>query len=200
VELNLVGVVSRLRSEQHAGQQVREFVVTTRDGVLVPVELRGDRIAGLLGDGDRVKFAVPKGFMDAEDRTQRPLKLVNVTTGGVVTVFRTGLLQHAARAGLTTLGDAWKAAVAVLVGALLVYFGLNETQPAVGIAPPPPEPTDVSVLVWLLAGSLPVILLVGSFTVYRQWRWRGGPLPVWRLVTIWMVTWALLIGVWAISR
>lgn len=198
IKLDLVGVVSRLQSTEHAGQQVREFVVTTPDGLLVPVELRGDRISGVLGDGDEVKIAVPDKFMDAEDRTQRPLKLVNATTGGVVTVFRAGLLQHAARAGMKTLGDAWKALIAGLIGALLVFFGVKKKQ-AQGIAPAP-EQWDVSVLVWLLIGSLPVIALIGYFTVYRPWRWRGGSLPIWRLVDIWLGTWVVLILVWSVQR
>ena len=198
--MNLVGVVSRLQSEQHAGQQVRGFVVTTPDGVLVPVELRGDRISGVLGDGDRVKIAVPEGLMDAEDRMQRPLKLVNVTTGGVVTVYRAGLLQHAARASLKTIGDAWTAVIGALAGALLMYLGLKEERgPGLGIAPLP-EQWDVSVLVWLLVGSLPVIAVIGYFTVYRPWRWRGGPLPVWRLVGIWMLICVWLIAIWGWQR
>ena len=200
LELNLVGMVGRLRSEQHGGQQVREFVVTTSEGVVVPVELRGERISGVLGNGDRVKIAVPEAFMDAEDRTQRPLKLRNVTTGGVVVVFRDGLLRHAARAGLKTLGEAWKTAVGVLVGGLLVYLGVNEKQGVgLGIAPMP-EQWDASVLVWLLVGSLPVIALIGYFAVYRPWRWRGGPLPVWRLANIWVFTWAFCVLLWAWQR
>jgi hypothetical protein len=179
--LGLVGVVDGFSAGEQAGAQVRQFLVVPDDGMPVPVELRGDTISGVLAEGHRVALAVSPGFDEQGDRTQRPLRLRNLSTGGDVVVGRSGLKKKALAAGLFSLKEITKAVLTALIALGLVSLGLQQAQ-GIGDSEAPTLGGSALVvveIVWVLLSAL-----IFYFTTFRRWRWEGGALRVWRFISL----------------
>jgi hypothetical protein len=191
--LDLVGVVTSYTAGEQAGAQVRQFVVAPKEGRPVPVELRGETVSGVIADGHCVALAVPRDLDKLEDRTQRPLRLKNLTTGGVVTVTRPGLLRQALGVGFFSAKEIWKGVLSALVGAGVVVVGFNQSQDA-SVAPA--AETGAGTLVILELAWLAFSALVFFFTTYRRWRWEGGPLRIWTFLSLALVGGLVILGLW----
>jgi hypothetical protein len=175
--LNLEGVVSGLVPSEQRGEHVWQFILEPTRGNPVPVELRGEKIYGVIKDGHRLALAAPTDLDQLEDTTLYPLRLKNLSTRGFVKVVRPGFGRKAIRLGIGTISEAWKTVVGALVGAALVAIGLKAGVDAVIVG----GGLSVTALVvmeflWLLVAS------VSFGLVYRRWRWEGGQFPTRRLI------------------
>jgi hypothetical protein len=194
--LGLVGVVESYTASEQAGAQVRQFVVATKEGRPVPVELRGQTISGVIAEGHRVALAAPPDLDEQDDRTQRPLRLKNLTTGGTVVVMRPGLLRRALGLGFFSAKEALSALIGALVAATLVVFGLDQGGSGdAGFDAPPPEP-GVGTLVVLELIWLVIVAVLFYFASYRRWRWRGGRLGVWGYLGLALFGGLVIFGLW----
>jgi hypothetical protein len=109
------GTVARLRVDEAAGAAVVRFVLHSDDGSRRPVEMRGERLSGLIEEGDRVRIEERTGRIP-NDATLRPSTLYNVSTGGAVELERPTRTTRVRRAvGLHAI---WTAAVGGVVGSV----------------------------------------------------------------------------------
>jgi hypothetical protein len=193
--LDLVGVVTTFTTGEQGGAQVRQFLVQPEEGMPVPVELRGQSISGVLAEGHTVALAVPPDLDTLEDRTQRPTKLKNLTTGGIVTVTQPGLVQAALGAGFFSLKEIVKAVIGGIVPAALVVIGLTQvSEGETGVAPPD-EPDATAYIVGYLI-YLGICAAGFYLFVYRRWRWKGGPLRIWLLIGPALFGALVALGLW----
>jgi hypothetical protein len=109
------GTVARLRVDEAAGAAVVRFVLLGDDDSRRPVEMRGERLSGLIEEGDRVRIE-ERTERIPNDATLRPSTLSNVTTGGAVELERPNRTTRVRRAvGLHAI---WTAAVGGVVGSV----------------------------------------------------------------------------------
>ena len=191
--LDLEGTVSEYTATVQGGEQVVQFVLA-RDGAdPLAVEMRGTELHGVLRAGHRVALVAPADVDKLDDRTLRPLKLKNLTTGGVVSVTRPNLRRRALRAGTFSFREVWKdlltifvtAAVAAVLGKSL--SGSSRVQPTA--AP------NWAALAVIEAGWF-ALWFVSAYFDYRNWRWHGGALPLLRFVTVGLSGGIVIAGGW----
>jgi hypothetical protein len=190
-KLTLEGAVSGLTTGEQAGEQIVQFVVQPGEGLPVPVVLRGNVITGPLADGDRVALIAPWKHDDLEDRTLRPLKFRNLTTGGVVSVERQGLRQIALRAGIAALREAWLKVIGFAVVGAALTLGVK-----VGTGAVVEEGTRTVERFLFFQGFALAIAFILIAWAYRRWRWEGGPLPVVTAVVALVIFSILGAGLW----
>jgi hypothetical protein len=145
VAVGVEGTVSRLRLESEGENEVvLRFVLGADSGRAFPVEMQGERLRGVLNEGDRVSVPSAELGARAADATLRPRAITNLTTGGAVEMWRPGLLRRAARAaGLRELRNA---AISASVGGVIALvssqlFASGEPT-AVNGEEPSPVPTQ----------------------------------------------------------
>ena len=171
------GTVTRLRIEvEGAGAVVVRFVLDGDDGERTPVEMRGERVLGVLDEGDRVAIDA-QATRDRHDTTLRPLTLTNVTTGGTVELERPSWITRAGRA--VGVREIRSAAISAGVGGLIaVYVAqlFTESGAPQGIDR---VPTEDEVSVTAVALTLLLVFAVVAtlwLLVRRRLPWR---LPKW---------------------
>jgi len=112
--------VTRLRVEvEGADAVVVRFLLQGDDGAKRPVEMRGERLLGLLDEGDRVVIAA-EAEGTREDATLRPSTLTNLSTGGAVELERPTLVTRVSRA--VGLREIRSTAISAGVGGLIAVF------------------------------------------------------------------------------
>ena len=182
------GVVERLRDEAEGERRrVVRFVLRVPDGRLHAVEMRGERLDGVLNDGDSV--AVSEASR-AADGTLRPGSVRNMSTGSLVAMSTRPFHRRLLGVGLS---DIWKATVSAVVGAAVgLAFTLTR-----GAAPPqsggPVEPTHDSLWPDLLL-PIGVFLVLIALVALRRWR-SGRWSPVLIGLTLGLTAGALLIAI-----
>lgn len=183
--------MSNYAASDQEGERVLQFVVRPDNGRPIPVELRGKRISGLIADDHRVALVGPADLDTRDDRTLHPLKLKNLTTGGVVTVYRDRLPRKVLRVGLATLVEGWKSVIAAVVGALAVAVGLKGATKAVVN-----NPRTVGGLLITEAVCLALAGVAAYLLLYRRWRWQGGRFPLVSMVNGLIVTTIFAAALW----
>jgi hypothetical protein len=73
------GIASAITTSSEGGKTVWRFRLDTGGGVLIPVEIRGDKIRGSLGAGDKVE--VLTRFKDKSREGVQSRHILNLTTG-----------------------------------------------------------------------------------------------------------------------
>lgn len=158
------GVARRVRTDNEGGGCVLRFVVETEDAGLVPVEMRGREVLGVLDDGDRVSF--DRG---SSSGTARPQRVANLSTNAEVEVSVPGRLgRWSGAVGLRDVRTALiSALVTATVGALTNAFESNNTPSA---TPAPGKESHPSHAVWWVVAGAIAISLVGLALVVRRRR------------------------------
>jgi hypothetical protein len=171
------GTVRRLALADEGRSRVLRFVLETDSGELLAVEMRGDELRGVLGEGDRVRLP---GAAAGADGTSRPRSLANLTTGARVEMRRTHRALRSARAlGAQVVAAAVGAIVSASIALGFSLFSAAEdpgsSRPGVNPLPPPPPRDDLS---WWEVGVVvalaAVLLAVGLHAVRgrsRRLRW-----------------------------
>src|SRR5881397_3091601 len=109
------GTVGALKIEEEGGSRVLRFLVQPDEGAPVPIEMRGEQLRGVLIEGHRVDIRFAGRSLDRGDATLRPRELRNLTTNGVVCMWRPGWLRSAVR--MMSPGEFRSAAISAVVGA-----------------------------------------------------------------------------------
>jgi hypothetical protein len=91
------GTVENLRNEQEGNERVLRFVMRA-EGRAIPVEMRGEKLLGVLNEGDCVVVNPPSTSVRDQDETLRPRMIQNVTTSGTVELWRPGSRDRVIRA------------------------------------------------------------------------------------------------------
>jgi hypothetical protein len=139
-------------------------VVETEEGGLVPVEMRGREVLGVLDDGDRVAVdrASPTG-------TARPRRVENLTTNAAVEVSVPRRLDR--WSGAVGLRDVRTALISALVtatvGALTNAFESKSTPSA---TPAPGKQSHPSHAVWWVVAGAIAIAVIGLALLLRRRR------------------------------
>jgi hypothetical protein len=197
--LDLEGAVSSRETSEQDGEHVLQFVVTTADAESVAVELRGEKLYGVVADGHRVALVLPKDFGRQEDRTLRPLRLKNLTTGGVVSAYSAGLGKRALRAGLSTAKEGWMTLVGLVVTAIVtaVLVSIGVQTQGVGVEGGSDSGPERTVATLLVIQAISLAISGGvAYIAYRRWRWEGGSFPVWWVVRDVVIGLIIGFGVW----
>jgi hypothetical protein len=161
------GVARRVRIDDEAGGCVLRFVVDTGEGGLVPVEMRGREVLGVLDDGDRVAFDRASWATG----TARPERVVNLSTNADVEVSVPGRLDRLS--GVVGLRDLRTAVISALVtatvGAIAKAFQAGGKPP--GAAPGQGERSQPSHAVWWVLIAAIAVGLIGLALLWRRRRW-----------------------------
>lgn len=163
------GVARRVRIDDEAGGCVLRFVVETDEGSLVPVEMRGREVLGVLDDGDRVAF--DRG--SPSTGTARPQRVANLSTNAEVEVSVPGRLRR--WSGVVGLRDVRTALISALVtatvGALTNVFESNAPPSAGPGGQKQPEPSHA--WWWVVFAAAIAVALIGLALLSE--RRRAGP-------------------------
>src|SRR5262245_23103656 len=166
------GTVTDLQVEQAPGKVVVRFLLRLDDGSPVAVEMRGEDLRGLLSNGHRVAVPPAGPGRASDDATLRAARIKNLTTGGVVELWRPGLFRRATRAlapcevRSAVISAGVGGSIAVALSALFRSGGGGGGSPAptgtITLPGPPPPPTgaggsDRDVLVASLIGALALL-------------------------------------------
>jgi hypothetical protein len=167
--------VRNLRESPEGKGRVLRCVLSTVDGRAYPVEMRGDELRGVIDEGDRVAVALEAVSGRRDDPTLRPREIRNLTTGGVVEMWRADLLHRALRALpiSAVLTAAVSAAVGAAVGAGLA--GALGDEGGQGIAPPPQDQGDDTLVIAGLVAAGLLALGAAAIALVRvtSRRWIG---------------------------
>jgi hypothetical protein len=149
------GVARRVRIDNEGAGCVLRFVVETDEGGLVPVEMRGREVLGVLDDGDRVRF----DRAPSAAGTARPRRVANLSTNAEVEVPVPGRLDR--WSGVVGLRDVRTALISALVtatvGAFTNAFESGEPTSAQPNSGKRPEPSHA--LWWVLAAAIVIALV-----------------------------------------
>ena len=148
------GTVTRLRVEaEGADAVVVRFVLAGDEGERTPVEMRGERVLGVLDEGDHVIVAEEEAG-DRHDATLRPSTITNVTTGGTVELERPTRMTRAGRAiGLREIKNTAISAGVGGVIAVVIAQALSTSEATQGgVAPGPEDEASVAAVVLALSG------------------------------------------------
>ena len=133
--MDLSGTVKSVRIDQEKHGMVLRVVVESEDGLL-PIQMRGRSIDGILEPGDQV--ALRKADKRGRDGVIRPKEINNQTTNSIVRVTRRRLIARFSSFVLsivvsvgTTVGSK------VLVDVILNMSGAKSTAPALRSYPAP---------------------------------------------------------------
>ena len=162
------GVARRVRIDNEGAGCVLRFVVETHDGDLVPVEMRGREVLGVLDDGDRVSF----DRASSATGTARPQSIANLSTNAEVEVSVPGRLDR--WSGVVGLRDVRTELISALVTATVGAFtNAFEAGRSPNAAPGPAERSEPSdALWWVVAGAI-AIAVVGVVLLWRRRRARA---------------------------
>ena len=164
------GVARLVRKETEGSSTVLRFRLDRADGILIPIELRGDDIRGDLESGDKVEIFIKE--KDADDTAIRLKRILNLSTGYNVQVLDR---SRSGRIGSFVSENASTAAIAALVTAgvsfLLTHLGgTRHNQSPIGARP-------IFALsngqVWALYAALAVLFNVAVFIIL-YWQLRHG--------------------------
>jgi hypothetical protein len=138
--------------------------------------MRGDELRGVIDEGDRVAVALETAGGRRDDPTLPPREIRNLTTGGVVEMWRAHVLRRALRAlpVSAVLTAAVSAAVGAAVGAGLAG-ALGDEGGGQGVAPPTPDQEDDTLVIAGLVAAGLLALCAAAFAVVRvvSRRWIG---------------------------
>ena len=126
------GTATAVRVDVEGSRSVLRFVLRVDDDRIVPVEMRGDEVRGVLTEGDRVAI---DGFRPGE--TLRPTSIDDLTTASPVEVWApTGIGRLLAHGELRTA-----ALSAVVTSGIGLAVGWLQSEPSSGAGPGPIAPT-----------------------------------------------------------
>jgi hypothetical protein len=169
------GTVTRLRVEvESAGAVVVRFVLASDDGDRRPVEMRGERVLGVIDEGDRIAIAEARD--DRPDTTLRPSTVTNLTTGGTVELEQPSRMRRAGRA--IGVREIRSAAISAGVGGLIAVVVaqlFDDSGPPQGIDVAPEDEPSLAAVILVLVGVF--ALLAGLWLLVR--RRLPGRLPKW---------------------
>jgi hypothetical protein len=176
------GLVTRRTIGSEGPDVVLRFVISSGEGEITPVEMRGRRLLGLLDDGDHVSIADEMTIL-GPDGIWRPRYIENRTTGSTVEAWRPPRFADPLRLLLTSImSAAVGAVVSAFIGSILVLRQSSEPSPASpgpGIDPggplnPAAPETDDRVLITIIL-VLGAGVLVSLLLFYLVWirRRRG---------------------------
>jgi hypothetical protein len=150
-------------------RSVLRFVLRVDDDRIVPVEMRGDEVRGVLTEGDRVAI---DGFRPGE--TLRPTSIDDLTTASPVEVWApTGIGRLLAHGELRTA-----ALSAVVTSGIGLAVGWFQSEPSSGAGPgpiaptPPPDEGGPGAWPFVAGGAATLVFLVGLTVVLRRLRRR----------------------------
>jgi hypothetical protein len=181
--LSREGTVARLRLDQEGATNiVMRFVLNQDDGESRPVEMRGEQLRGVINAGDRVAVSEERSVGEAQDATLRPSSIRNLSTSGVVEMWRPRRSARVIRA--IGLGEVRSSAISAAVGGVIaVAIGSVFTED--GAQAPPPgelpsgssEPSIVGLLV-----VLSIVFVFASVVWLSVRRITSRRLPKWSVV------------------
>jgi hypothetical protein len=137
--------------------------------------MRGDELRGVIDEGNRVAVALETAGGRRDDPTLRPREIRNLTTGGVVEMWRAHVLRRALRA--LPISAVLTAAVSAAVGAAVGagFASALGDEGGQGVAPPTPDQEDDTLVnAGLVAAGL-LALCAAAIAVVRvvSRRWIG---------------------------
>ena len=158
------GVARRVRIDNEGAGCVLRFVVETDEGGLVPVEMRGREVLGVLDDGDRVRFDRAPSAVG----TARPRRVANLSTNAEVEVTVPGRLDR--WSGVVGLRDVRTALISALVTATVGAFTNAFRGRPTNAQPTPGERSEPSHALWWALAAAIAIALVGLVLLWRNRR------------------------------
>lgn len=188
LERSWEGTVRRLTSTDEGGHRVVRFVLETEARSL-PVEMRGDELRGVLGEGDQVRLA------DAPVRNGTVLAthVDNVTTGARVEMWRPSSRVRMARLGLALAKTAATAVVTGLVGVLIGAIFVARKSGAQGPHGGEPGTSDGDVVAFAVIFGLSLAVALAALYLWHRSRGRKAPVALLIGAAIGAVAAALLV-------
>jgi hypothetical protein len=122
------GTVRSLRSDLEGRDVVLRFVLESSQGVRLPVEMRGNRIWGVLEAGDSVRFNMEGRDLRDVDGVARPKRVENLSTDSVVQVPGSSQVKK-----VLELGTGFAASVLAGIVSTSLLASLWPSPPVVGL-------------------------------------------------------------------
>jgi hypothetical protein len=130
------GVVESMRVDQEGGSVVLRFVLQTDGEARIPVEMRGQKVSGVLRDGDRVRLSVEGKSVRGSDGVARPAKLTNLSTNSVVSVPGGGMVGGMVSLVVSVVVSALSGILSAVLIALITGSTLSSSAAPEGSAVP----------------------------------------------------------------
>jgi hypothetical protein len=121
---NAQGAVEGMRIQQEGSSVVLRFVLRCYGGERIPIEMRGEKVLGVLHDGDHVQMSARGRRVRGREGVARPERLSNVSTQSSVRVARRGVVKRMS-ASVFGLGMGLGTSVAVSAVSGLIVFALT---------------------------------------------------------------------------
>ena len=88
----VTGIVQNVRIDQEGGSIVLRFTAQTDDDERIPVEMRGEKMLGVLEPGDQVAIVARK----TRDKygVMHPTRVENLTTKSIVRLKKPGIIKR----------------------------------------------------------------------------------------------------------
>ena len=195
------GIASRVRRDQEGSTTVLRFIVTAEDGTRAAVEMRGEKIRGLLDEGDRVVLVL-ESYGRPAGGVHSPLSVENRTTGSVVTAWRASLPKRATKPLLTTLGTAVISSAVTFCFGLVTGGGSDPGRPVTGGGNGAVDGESTDWFPFAFPGAILGILAISAllwvvwFGIFSRRRRRLGR-PIWSVAPGLVL--GVTIGVWAFA-
>jgi hypothetical protein len=158
--LPLEGKVGKLRFEREGSNRVvMRFVLHGDGGETRPVEMRGEELRGVIDEGDRIAVADQPGILGTRDATLRPAQIRNLTTSGIVEMWKPGRVRRLLHAiGVTEIKSA---AISASVGGVIAIAisSLFSTGPEAPLGGSDESRADAVLAMFL---AIAVVFTVGS--------------------------------------
>jgi len=156
------GTVTDLQVEQAPSKVVVRFLLGLDDGTPLPVEMRGEELRGILSNGHRVAVPSPSSGGTSDDATLHATRIKNLTTGGIVELWRAGLARRSTRA--LAPGEVRSAVISAAVGgSIAVAFSALHSgggrSSGTSSTPTGSGGFDWELLIAVLVGALAVLAL-----------------------------------------
>jgi hypothetical protein len=155
------GVVQHVRLDHEGSDLVLRFVLQVDQGKAIPVEMRGERLTGVLNDGDQVRVDTEAADVREPDGVARPDRVSNLSTSSVVELAR---LSRVNKAVGTATGLVRSVVIALTTGFLVTLLGqllaARDIVPSIGQGGSEiPNTLLISLVLGALAGLIVFVVI-----------------------------------------